>query len=65
MPGNALFSAAISGWLWDHRMVCDLRRGAGQGRSKAQANSLKGVKKTAFARKMREPKYGAAADKFC
>ncbi len=34
-----------------------------KGRSKAQANSLKGVKKTAFARKLREPKYGAAADK--
>ena len=32
-----------------------------EGRSKAQANSLKGVK-TAFARKLREPKYGAAMD---
>ena len=63
MPGNALFSAAISGWLWITVLFANFAEALAEGRSKAQANSLKGVKKTAFARKLREPKYGAAADK--
>ncbi|HAH2508619.1 TPA: hypothetical protein GF663_24170, partial [Escherichia coli] len=63
MPGNALFSAAISGWLWVTVLFANFAEALAEGRSKAQANSLKGVKKTAFARKLREPKYGAAADK--
>lgn len=33
-----------------------------EGRSKAQANSLKGVKKTAFARKLRAPQHDAPMD---
>lgn len=63
MPGNALFSAAISGWLWITVLFANFAEALAEGRSKAQANSLKGVKKTAFARKLREPKYGAAEDK--
>ncbi|HCO2944062.1 TPA: potassium-transporting ATPase subunit KdpB [Escherichia coli] len=63
MPGNALFSAAISGWLWVTVLFANFAEALAEGRSKAQANSLKGVKKTAFARKLREPKYGAVADK--
>lgn len=63
MPGNALFSVAISGWLWVTVLFANFAEALAEGRSKAQANSLKGVKKTAFARKLREPKYGAAADK--
>lgn len=63
MPGNALFSAAISGWLWITVLFANFAEALAEGRSKAQANSLKGVKKTAFARKLCEPKYGAAADK--
>ena len=63
MPGNVLFSAAISGWLWVTVLFANFAEALAEGRSKAQANSLKGVKKTAFARKLREPKYGAAADK--
>ena len=63
MPGNALFSAAISGWLWVTVLFANFAEALAEGRSKVQANSLKGVKKTAFARKLREPKYGAAADK--
>ncbi|EDS92129.1 potassium-transporting ATPase subunit KdpB [Escherichia albertii NBRC 107761 = DSM 17582] len=62
MPGNALFSAAISGWLWVTVLFANFAEALAEGRSKAQANSLKGVKKTAFARKLREPKYGAVAD---
>ncbi|MGS8686219.1 hypothetical protein ACQWBY_24525, partial [Salmonella enterica subsp. enterica serovar Infantis] len=33
-----------------------------EGRSKAQANSLKGVNKTAFARRLRAPRHDAQAD---
>nr|WP_244425070.1 ATPase [Escherichia coli] len=47
MPGNALFSAAISGWLWVTVLFANFAEALAEGRSKAQANSLKGVKKTA------------------
>ena len=43
MPGNALFSAAISGWLWVITVLFANFAGAlVEGRSRAQANSLKG-----------------------
>lgn len=48
MPGNALFSAAISGWLWVTVLFANFAEALAEGRSKAQANSLKGVKKTAL-----------------
>ena len=43
MPGNALFSAAISGWLWITVLFANFAEALAEGRSKAQANSLKGV----------------------
>ncbi len=46
MPGNALFSAAISGWLWVTVLFANFAEALAEGRSKAQANSLKGVKKS-------------------
>lgn len=45
MPGNALFSVAISGWLWVTVLFANFAEALAEGRSKAQANSLKGVKK--------------------
>ncbi len=45
MPGNALFSAAISGWLWITVLFANFAEALAEGRSKAQANSLKGEKK--------------------
>lgn len=62
MPGNATFTGAISLWLWFTVLFANFAEALAEGRSKAQANSLKGVKKTAFARKLREPKYGAQMD---
>ena len=62
MPGNAMFTGAISLWLWFTVLFANFAEALAEGRSKAQANSLKGVKKTAFARKLREPKYGAQMD---
>ncbi len=45
MPGNALFGAAISAWLWVTVLFANFAEALAEGRSKAQANSLKGVKK--------------------
>lgn len=61
MQGNPWFTGAISLWLWITVLFANFAEALAEGRSKAQANSLKGVK-TAFARKLREPKYGAAMD---
>ncbi|MFU0872529.1 potassium-transporting ATPase subunit KdpB [Kluyvera sichuanensis] len=62
LPGNAWFSGAIALWLWFTVLFANFSEAMAEGRSKAQANSLKGVKKTAFARKLREARYGAAMD---
>ena len=62
LQGNAMFTGAISLWLWFTVLFANFAEALAEGRSKAQANSLKGVKKTAFARKLREPKYGAQMD---
>ena len=62
MAGSALFTGAICLWLWVTVLFANFAEALAEGRSKAQANSLKGVKKTAFARKLREPKYGAKMD---
>lgn len=59
---QSLFTGAISLWLWVTVLFANFAEALAEGRSKAQANSLKGVKKTAFARKLREPKYGAEMD---
>lgn len=64
LSGNATFTGAISLWLWFTVLFANFAEALAEGRSKAQANSLKGVKKTAFARKLREPKYGAQMNAF-
>lgn len=62
MPGNALFSGAIALWLWFTVLFANFSEAMAEGRSKAQANSLKSVQKTAFARKLRAPQHGAEMD---
>ena len=62
LQGNAWFSGAIALWLWFTVLFANFAEAMAEGRSKAQANSLKGVKKTSFARKLREARYGAAMD---
>lgn len=62
LPGNAWFSGAIALWLWFTVLFANFAEAMAEGRSKAQANSLKGVKKTSFARKLREARYGAEMD---
>ena len=62
MPGNPLFSGAISVWLWVTVLFANFAEALAEGRSKAQANSLKGVKKTAFARKLRAPRHDSESE---
>lgn len=62
LQGNALFSGAIALWLWFTVLFANFAEAMAEGRSKAQANSLKSVQKTAFARKLRAPHYGAEMD---
>ena len=63
LPGSAGFTAAISLWLWFTVLFANVAEALAEGRSKAQASSLKGVKKTVFARKLRAPKHDAAVDR--
>ena len=44
LPGNAMFTGAISLWLWFTVLFANFAEALAEGRSKAQANSLKGVK---------------------
>jgi ATPase, P-type (transporting), HAD superfamily, subfamily IC len=62
LQGNALFSGAIALWLWFTVLFANFAEAMAEGRSKAQANSLKSVQKTAFARKLRAPQHGAEMD---
>ena len=62
LTGSATFTAAVSIWLWFTVLFANFAEAMAEGRSKAQANSLKGVKKTAFARKLRAPQHNAPVD---
>ncbi|WP_261644144.1 potassium-transporting ATPase subunit KdpB [Erwinia mallotivora] len=59
-PGSAGFTAAISLWLWFTVLFANFAEALAEGRSKAQANSLKGVQKTSYAKKMAAPHYGSS-----
>ncbi|MGK9172296.1 potassium-transporting ATPase subunit KdpB [Yokenella regensburgei] len=62
LEGSAWFTGAVSLWLWFTVLFANVAEALAEGRSKAQANSLKGVKKTAFARKLRAPQHDAQVD---
>ncbi|MEQ4939356.1 HAD-IC family P-type ATPase, partial [Proteus terrae] len=62
LTGSATFTAAVSIWLWFTVLFANFAEALAEGRSNAQANSLKGVKKTAFARKLRAPQHDATVD---
>ena len=63
LQGNAGFTGVISLWLWFTVLFANVAEALAEGRSKAQANSLKGVQKTAWARKLRTPRHDAERDK--
>ena len=62
LRGSAGFTAAISLWLCFTVLFANFAEALAEGRSRAQANSLKGVKKTTFARRLRAPQRDAPAD---
>jgi K+-transporting ATPase ATPase B chain len=52
------FIGAISVWLWFTVLFANFAEALAEGRSKAQAASLRNLKQTSMARKLAEPKYG-------
>ncbi len=56
------FILAIALWLWFTVLFANFAEALAEGRSKAQAASLRGAKKTVMAKKLREPRYGAPLD---
>ena len=53
------FILAITLWLWFTVLFANFAEALAEGRSKAQAASLRGLKKETWAKKLAEPKYGA------
>ncbi|MBP2170345.1 K+-transporting ATPase ATPase B chain [Erwinia toletana] len=60
--GSAGFTAAIAVWLWFTVLFANFAEAIAEGRSKAQASSLKGMKKTSWANKLAAPHHDAAID---
>jgi K+-transporting ATPase ATPase B chain len=52
------FILAISLWLWFTVLFANFAEAMAEGRGKAQAAALKGLKKTVFAKKLLEPQHG-------
>ena len=53
------FILAITLWLWFTVLFANFAEALAEGRSKAQAASLRGAKKETWAKKLHEPRYGA------
>ncbi|HEX6828799.1 MAG TPA: potassium-transporting ATPase subunit KdpB [Burkholderiales bacterium] len=56
---NAGFILAISLWLWFTVLFANFAEAMAEGRGKAQAAALKGLKKTVWAKKLHEPRFGS------
>src|SRR6202142_4437790 len=56
-PAGFIF--AISAWLWLTVLFANLAAARAEGRSRAQAGALRGLKQTVTAKKMRVPKFGS------
>ncbi|MFZ1872835.1 MAG: potassium-transporting ATPase subunit KdpB [Chania sp.] len=61
--GNAAFTGSISLWLWFTVLFANFAEALAEGRSKAQAESLKGTKKTSWAKKLASAKRDAASER--
>ncbi len=56
---SAWFIFAVAIWLWFTVLFANFAEALAEGRSKAQAASLRGLKKSTWAKKLKEPKHGA------
>ncbi|MDM0116537.1 potassium-transporting ATPase subunit KdpB [Variovorax sp. J22R133] len=54
------FVLAVSIWLWFTVLFANFAEALAEGRSKAQAASLRGMRKDTWAKKLKEPFYGSA-----
>ncbi|MFC0229546.1 potassium-transporting ATPase subunit KdpB [Serratia aquatilis] len=61
--GNAAFTGSISLWLWFTVLFANFAEALAEGRSKAQAESLKGTKKTSWAKKLASSKHDGPTEK--
>jgi len=59
-PPEAGFVLGISAWLWFTVLFANFAESLAEGRSKAQAASLRGLKTSTWAKKLKEPLYGSA-----
>jgi len=57
-PAGFIFAVAL--WLWFTVLFANFAEALAEGRSKAQAASLRSLKKSTWAKKLKEPKHGAA-----
>jgi len=56
-PATFIFAVAL--WLWFTVLFANFAEALAEGRSKAQAASLRGLKKAAWSKKLSEPRHGA------
>lgn len=61
--GSAAFTGSIAMWLWFTVLFANFAEALAEGRSKAQAESLRGTKKTSWAKKLATPKHDGATEK--
>ncbi|EMB4111308.1 potassium-transporting ATPase subunit KdpB [Serratia nevei] len=61
--GAAAFTGSVSLWLWFTVLFANVAEALAEGRSKAQAESLKGTKKTSWAKKLAGPRRDGATEK--
>lgn len=61
--GAVAFTGSVSLWLWFTVLFANFAEALAEGRSKAQAESLKGTKKTSWAKKLAGPRRDGATEK--
>ena len=54
------FILAIAIWLWFTVLFANFAEGLAEGRSKAQASALRGMKKKVIAKKLEQPRHGSS-----
>ncbi|MGS1331502.1 potassium-transporting ATPase subunit KdpB [Serratia marcescens] len=61
--GAAAFTGSVGLWLWFTVLFANFAEALAEGRSKAQAESLRGTKKTSWAKKLAGPRRDGATEK--
>lgn len=61
--GSAMFTGSVALWLWFTVLFANFAEALAEGRSKAQAESLRGVKKTSWAKKLSTARVDAPQEK--